>query len=107
MEVHGVNHVSRDCATMRGMRTASMIGALVLGVQVSTVGCGGSDGTGDSGTARGTDAFVVPPGTDAYVAPAADANVDAFFVPVDPTSGPRPATPRARARSPKRHSRPT
>ena len=78
---------------MGAMRTARVIGALaLLGIEASSLGCGGGDGVSDSGSPPGTDAFVAP-GTDAFVAPAADASLDAYFVPVDPTSGPPAGNP--------------
>ncbi len=48
------------------------------------LGCGDPAPSDDAG--RATE-------NDAYVAPAADANVDAFFVPIDPTSGPPAGNP--------------
>lgn len=54
-------------------------------IVMGLLGCGGDPAPADdTGPA---------PGTDAYVAPAADANVDAFFVPIDPTSGPPAGNP--------------
>jgi len=63
---------------MRTARTATLI-------LVGLLGCGGeASPSGDTGPSAATDAFV---------APAADANVDAFVVPIDPTSGPPAGNP--------------
>ena len=63
------------------MRTTRASALIVIGL----FGCGGDPApTDDTGPS---------PATDAYVAPAADANVDAFFVPIDPTSGPPAGNP--------------
>jgi hypothetical protein len=63
------------------MRTTRASALIVIGL----FGCGGDPApTDDTGPS---------PANDAYVVPAADANVDAFFVPIDPTSGPPAGNP--------------